>query len=54
MSAEQTSDLSLPSGYTNGATSNGTAAVTNGSAAVEAQKETVTTGGVSGIVPVLQ
>jgi hypothetical protein len=55
MSVEQTSDLSLPARFTNGATPNGTAvAVTNGNTALESQKETVTTGGVSGIVPTLQ
>ena len=49
--ADQTSDLSLPSQTQNGAGMNDTAtAATNG--AVE--KETVTTGGVSGIVPILQ
>jgi hypothetical protein len=51
--ADQTSDLSLQPPNQNGAGMNGTATTaTNGNGAVE--KETVTTGGVSGIVPILQ
>lgn len=57
--AEQTSDLTLPTSNPTGAGMNGTAtavngtATTNGTAPLE-QKETATTGGVSGIVPTLQ
>jgi hypothetical protein len=50
---DQTSDLSLPSQLQNGAGMNGTATTaTKGNGALE--KEAVTTGGVSGIVPTLQ
>jgi hypothetical protein len=53
MSHDQTSDLSVPSQLQNGAGMNGTATTaTKGNGALE--KETVTTGGVSGIVPTLQ
>lgn len=56
---DQTSDLTLPTSHPTGAGMNGTAtavngtAITNGTAPLE-QKETATTGGVSGIVPTLQ
>ena len=57
--ADQTSDLALPPSSSTGAgmngaataTTNGTAATTNGNAP---DKDAVTTGGVSGIVPTLQ
>ena len=62
--ADQASDLTLPTSHPNGAGMNGTAtsstAVINGTTAngtithEQQQKEMVTTGGVSGIVPTLQ
>jgi hypothetical protein len=56
---DHTSDLALPSSSSTGAgmngaaaaTTNGTTAITNGNAP---DKDVVTTGGVSGIVPTLQ
>ena len=51
--ADQTSEIGLPSQHQNGAGMNGTATTAiNGNGVLE--KETVTTGGVSGIVPTLQ
>ena len=62
--ADQTSDLALPTSHPNGAGMNGAATLStvvtngttsNGTTALEQQqKDTVTTGGVSGIVPTLQ
>lgn len=55
--ADQTSDLTLPTSHSNGMGTNGTASTVavNGTIGNTLEpKETVTAGGVSGIVPMLQ
>jgi hypothetical protein len=56
--ADQTSDLTLPTSHPTGAGMNGTATAVNGTPITNGttplEKEMVTTGGVSGIVPTLQ